>query len=206
MSIPKALCLKRTKKKYKNLKYLGLTYIDNKTNTYYSLFGLEWPIKNKEGKNYLGTLLYQHLDKLFISAYEGEDYDGIGHEDFFTGMKSDRLYKIHYDGKSFTSLGGFYHSTAQGDGSRCHLAGVPNTRKPISQGDPNAWGGLSAWGGAFSSMINVEIPPSWLLKVDNRFNHSFRIITIGYDKENSDLFEAARDNIFRNSWEGKTNY
>ena len=94
--------------------YLGKTYIDEETNTYFSLFGERMSYKNKSGELNSLTWLYQHIDNLIIEYYSREPSEPTPYEDFYWGGLQPRKYgkeysfifKGQFEGESFSSSDG----------------------------------------------------------------------------------------------------
>lgn len=84
--------------------YLGFTYLDESTGTYYSLFGQKVEnARTEDGKISLESALYEHLDRLIFNYYTS---GGQAWENFYFGITPKR-YSFSYNGDGFTSKGTF---------------------------------------------------------------------------------------------------
>ena len=184
------------KAKYKNLQYLGYTYLDETNNMYYSLFGNSVPIKDENGSK-LNSKLYQHLDKLFIRAYGGDEPDGVGSENFFEPEAVGREYiDFTYDGKNFKSIAGWFEVFDNKENSTGCIAAVPNSKNIITGGSSNSpgWRKNCGVGGAFATRT---LPAGCYLQVHRKgANGNIHMIDVVYKPAEADKFATARAKLF----------
>ena len=168
---------------YKNIEYVGLTHTDEKSNTYYSLFGNEVPIKDENGSE-LNSKLYKHVDRLIISAYGGDEPNGIGSENFYIGVKPGTRIPFEYNGADFKSKSGDgdYFSFDNDRNSQGKIHELLNFKR--GERSIGSRSGLKGFG------------PGYFLWRKSKYSDS-DIMIITYNEENAKKFSKARDNVFK---------
>ena len=165
---------------HRKWEYLGLTYTDNASDTYYSLFGNILRMKDKNGKRTVESELYERIDKLLINAYTSDN--GVGHQDFFIGIPPGE-YGFSYNGAYFISKSGkiggtIFRAVNNKENSILSIRMMPGKEERRFGGYNNA----PSWQGYFMILYN---------------NKRFDALQVNFDKENSVKFTNAINNIFR---------
>ena len=164
----------------KNWEYVGLTYTDNASNTYYSLFGNMIKMKDNNGKRTVESELYERIDKLLIKAYTNDD--GVGHQDFFIGIPPGE-YGFSYNGANFISKSGkiggtIFRAVNNKENSILSIRMMPGKEERRFGGYNNA----PSWKGYFMVFYN---------------NKRFDALQVNFDKENSIKFTKALNNVLK---------
>ena len=176
------LCYEDMNKLGKNPQDLGYTYIDPKTNTYYSLFGQKVQMKSG-GKYNLDYLLYYHIDNLLIKNYDDKTL-GKKRENFFFGIPPDKYY-FNYDGSNFVSKRNttIYRALNNRRNSEVGITRMPQP----NQEEVVINGFFKYYKGYFIVFTN---------KLDDPKSYGFDLIQINYDWKNATALKNAMDNIF----------
>ena len=158
---------------------LGLTYTDNDSNKYYSLFGKVLNIRNDKGLDLLETLLYKKIDDLLIKSNLSEDHSG--YVDFYFGLEPGE-YSFSYGGNTFMSKkdGTRYSAYNNRENSILHIAQMPPLHEKRYGG---LIGGVKHWQGCFLVLKNKG---------------GFDAIQINFNRNDAERFRQAVNNLFKN--------
>ena len=175
-------------------KYLGETYLDKNTNTYYSLFGEKVLYRNIQGELTAEGQLYQKIDRLLmlnivyqksLSLYDLDTYTTeVPNEprvELFSGPQSGELhfsYNGQIEGVHFSSItkGTIYYYVTSKENSYAFLRRLPEKEIELN-GIVNKG---TRWRGYFLLLSNGK-----------RSNN----VQIQYDQQNAGLFMKAYNNL-----------
>ena len=166
---------------------LGFYYLDEKSNTYYSLFGKTMAWTTSDGAP-TKAQLYNKVDQLVVKYATSNYGSDVPKVDFFIEGLLSGVYPFEYNGIGFTSIKGTVSGTTPQDGTIYRA--VPREMSCAYE---------KSWQDHLINVVgyNKTYPGYWLQAANNNgVNDGFRNIQIKFSEKNAESFLNSCNKLF----------